>query len=96
MQNKEIKVESFTSGAMPLEALPEDIQEKVKSTLKAFDEVSVDYEHGRFNVFAGYCVKKNYHYDHFVCGRYLQTEVYTKEERRQNFIEEFGYAPCYL
>ena len=40
--------------------------------------------------------KGNYHYDHFVCGRYLQTEVYTKEERRQNFIEEFGYAPCYL
>lgn len=90
------EVETFEIGTMPLESLPEEVQEKVKSILKAFNEVTVIFEHGKFDVSTGHFLKANYHHDYFVCGDYKQEDVYTIEERRQNFIEEFGYAPCYL
>lgn len=91
----EATVEVF-NYPVPLEALPEETQTKAKNILKAFNEVSVTYERRQFTVSAGIGVYANYANDHMVCGRYKQEEIYTKEERRQNFIEEFGYAPCYL
>lgn len=90
------KSEIFTAGKMPLGALPEETQAKVKSVLKAFDEVSVVYERGQFNVSASVGIYAQYAYDHCTCGRYKQEEVYTKEERAKNFKEEFGYVPFYL
>ena len=81
---------------VPLEALPEETQAKAKDILKAFSDVSVTYENRQFTVSASIGLYAQYAYDHMVCGRYRQEEVYTKEERRQNFIEEFGYAPCHL
>lgn len=90
------EVETFEVGSMPFEALPQNVQERAKEILKAFSEVSVVYENREFNVSAGICLKANYAHDHFSCGRYKQEDIYTKEERKQNFIEEFGYAPCYL
>ena len=85
------KYEVYSVDSMPLEALPEEIQMKVKNTLKAFDKVNVEFESGKFSASVGCCIKSSYGYDHFVCGTYRADEVYTKEERRQNYIEEFGY-----
>lgn len=82
--------EIFQSGKMPLEALPEEIQNRVRETLKAFSECSVTYEYGKFTASTAICVKSYYHYDHIVCGRYKQSEVYTEEERRRNYKEVFG------
>lgn len=82
--------EIFQAGEMPLEALPEETQYKVKDVLKAFGQVSVTYEYGKFEVSTAICVRAYYHYDHIVCGRYNQTDVYTEEERRQNYREVFG------
>jgi hypothetical protein len=79
-----------------LEVLPEETQNEVKNTLKAFGEVTVTYQNRKFDVSAAISVTSHYAYDHMVCGRYLQENVYTREERRQNFLEEFGYVPCYL
>lgn len=87
-------VETFDVGKMPLSALPEDIQDKVRGTLRAYDRCRVVFEYGKFSAGAGCCVKAHYNYDHFVCGEYFAADVYTPEERRQNFIEEFGYAPA--
>lgn len=92
----EATYEVYPSGQMPLEALPEEISTKAKDVLKAFSEVSVTFERGQFTVSTGIGIYAHYAYDHCVCGRYKQEAVYTKEERRQNFIDEFGYAPCYL
>lgn len=39
--------------------------------------------------------RSTYNWDHFVAGMYKDNEVYTLEERRQNFKEEFGYAPFF-
>lgn len=86
----------YEAGKVPFDMLPEDIQNKAKSTLKAFDQVTVEYENGQFHVSTGYCIRASYGYDHTVCGYYKADELFTKEERRQNFIEVFGYAPAYL
>ncbi len=82
--------EMFEIAKMPLEKLPEDIQTEVKNTLKAFNTCTVVYEYGKFHASASTCIKSDYNFDHFVCGHYLAEEVYTFEERRQNYIEVFG------
>ena len=85
----------FKAGQVPLEELPEDVQQKVRGTLKAFDVCHVEYEHGAFHAGTCVCLQATYPTDHFVAGSYKAKDVYTPEERRQNFIEEFGYAPCH-
>lgn len=87
--------EVFNIAKMPFEKLPEEIQSKVKAMLKAFDVCNVVYENFEFHVTTGTCLSSHYAFDHFVCGRYRADEIYTKEERRQNFIESFGYSPCF-
>lgn len=84
-------VELFEVGTMPLDSLPEDIQNEVKSTLKAYNNVSVVYENFKFSTSVGVCIKSHYNFDHFVCGRYAAEDVYTEEERRANYKEVFGY-----
>lgn len=80
----------FKSGEMPLKELPESIQAQVKSVLRAYPHCMVTYEYGKFSVSAGHCIKSNYNFDHYVAGTYLDSDVYTEEERKQNYIEEFG------
>lgn len=88
--NADVVIKVFELSKMPLEELPVDIQEKAKDVLKAFDNVNVVFEYNRFEVSASCCIKSHYNYDHFVCGRYSAKDVYTEEERRQNYIESFG------
>lgn len=79
----------FEVGKMPLSELPEEVQSKVKSILKAYRSVNVVFEYNEFHVSASTCIKSSYNYDYFVCGRYNANEVYTPEELRQNYIECF-------
>lgn len=85
----ELSVEVF-EGHLKFEQLPEDIQADVKSTLRVFDRVSVYYENGRFWVSTGAVIKAEYASDHYVCGEYKQNEIYTPEEIKQIYKEEFG------
>lgn len=86
-ENPEINLtyKVFKAGEMPLEELPEDIQNQVRNILRAYHSVTVTFENG----------KNSYNWDHFVAGTYKDSDVYTEEERKQNYIEEFGYAPCF-
>ena len=87
---RKLSYKVFKSGEMPLEELPELIQAQVKSVLRAYPRCMVTYEYGKFSVSAGHCIKSNYNFDHYVAGTYLDSDVYTEEERKQNYIEEFG------
>lgn len=91
----EAEYEAFPQCKMPLTALPAEVQAEVKSRLKAYSRCNVVFEYNRFTVSCGVCIKSHYNYDHFVCGEYKADEVYTLEERRQNYFESFGYAPCF-
>lgn len=81
---------TFGVDQMPLAELPADVQEKVRQLLKVYSTANVVFEYNRFEVSASTCIKSHYNYDHFVCGRYSADEVYTAEERRQNYFEAFG------
>ena len=85
----------FEVAKMPLTELPDDVQDEVKQLLKAYSNANVVFEYNRFEVSASVCIKALYNHDHFVCGRYSAEEVYTKEQRRQNYFESFGYYPCF-
>lgn len=86
---------TFKVGKMPFEELPEETQNEVKDILKAFHRCTVSFEYGKFSASTGSCIKALYNHDHFVCGEYTDEQVYTIEERRQNYKECFGYSPCF-
>lgn len=83
--------EIYEVNEMPLAALPEEVQNEVKKTLKVFNTANVVFEYNRFEVSAHTCIKANYNYDHFVCGRYSADEIYTKEERAKHLAELNGH-----
>ena len=76
-----------------LNTLPKEVQEKVKNTLKAYNEVSVIYEDGKYNVITGALIKASYSNDYKVVGRYKASEVFTEEEMIINYVEEFKDYP---
>ena len=88
--NADVTIEVFQVGKVPLDKLPDDIQARVRSTLKAYNQCNVTYEHNTFHASASYGIKASYGFDHFPCGEYKAAEVYTIEERRQNYHESFG------
>ena len=75
--------------------LPEEIQEEVRSVLKVFPKCTVVYEYGKFEVNTGTAIKTKYGKDHFVYGIYLDKDIYTIEERRNNYRESFGSNPMF-
>ena len=89
------KLEAF-AYPVALENLPQETQAEVKNILRAYDECSVIYENGTFDVSPDMCIKFKYANDYMVINRYKQTEIYTLEERKQNFFEEFGYHSCFI
>ena len=74
-----------------LNELPIDVQERIKSTLNAYDEVDVFYEYGKYNF--GVTLKSKYGEDHEYIGTYKAKEVYTEEERILNYVNEFQCYP---
>lgn len=78
---------------MNFNELPMEIQSEVKSTLRAYDNVNVIFENGRYNTSTGACLKSHYASDHKVIGRYFAKDIYTNEERIINYIEQFLSYP---
>ena len=74
-------------------SLPNEVQEKVKKVLKAYDRVYVIFENGEYNVSVGIGIKKEYASDHEFIGEYKVDEIYTKEERIINYVESFHEYP---
>lgn len=76
-----------------LNTLPIEIREKVKSVLKAYDEVHVIFEYGEYHVSAGISLKAVYADDHKFIGTYKANEIFTPEERIINYVEAFHEYP---
>lgn len=71
--------------------LPNEIQLKIKNTLKAYDKVDVFFENGRYNF--GVCIKKEYAPDHKFIGTYYAKDIFTEDERILNYVNEFQSYP---
>lgn len=74
--------------------LPKEIQDEVKSKLRAYDKITVWFEYGRYTY--GVTIKSKYAPDNEYIGTYYAKDVYTEEERVINYCEEFhSYPPEY-
>lgn len=71
--------------------LPQEIQEQVKRTLRAYDEETVWFENGMYTY--GVAIQSKYAHDHEYIGTYYAKDVYTEEERFINYCEEFHSYP---
>jgi len=74
----------------PLNTLPDYIQACVRNTLKCYDETSVLFYNGKYHERTGTMLLATYPADYKVIGYYTAKEVYTLEERENNYIEQFG------
>ena len=72
-------------------SLPQEVQEEIKNRLKAYDDVDVWFEYGRYTF--GTSLTKTYAPDHRFVGTYRATDVYTEEERIVNYVNEFHDYP---
>ena len=84
---------AFEAGTVPFVELPEDVQAEAKETLKAYSKVTVEFANGKFHVFTGCMICKDYAFDQCVCGTYTAEEIYTPEERIINYMESFHDYP---
>ena len=71
--------------------LSKEIQEEVKSTLRAYAYVDVWFAYGRYPFGTAIC--SEYADDHEFIGTYYAKEIFTEEERIINYCEEFHSYP---
>lgn len=71
--------------------LPQEIQDRVKQTLRAYDEETVWFENGRYTY--GVFIQSNYAPDHKYIGTYYAKDIFTEEERILNYCESFHSYP---
>lgn len=74
-----------------LNELPKSVQKEIKETLKAYSEVPVTYENGRYSF--SLCLKSEYADDHEFIGTFYAKDIYTPEERIINYFESFHEYP---
>lgn len=76
--------------------LPMDVQDKVKNTLKAYDNAYIIFEYGEYHVSVGIALKAHYAEDHKVIGTVNVDDIFTKEEKIINYAESFHeFSPLY-
>ena len=75
------------------EELPMDIQLEIRDTLKAFDTCHVTFSNGCYHVGCGVCLMREYPKDFRVVGDYNADEIYTVDERIENYVNEFHSFP---
>lgn len=78
-----------------MNSLPTETQNDIKQTLRAYHSVNVTFANGKYSVDTGICVRSKYAEDFEVIGEFKDTDIYTLEERRQNFREEFNCDPTF-
>lgn len=83
----------FKAMINKLNTLPKEVQDEVKNTLKAYDEAHVIYEYGEYHVSVGVALKAHYAPDHKVIGTFKANEIFTQDERIENYINTFQEYP---
>lgn len=78
------------------ETLPQATQEEVKNTLKAYDNCFVNFQNGEYKVNTSIGILSKYPKDFKSIGEVSSHDIYTREERIENYINEFmGYPIDY-
>ena len=76
--------------------LPLNVQTDVREVLRSYNSASVWYEYGEYHVSTGACIKAQYGADRKDFGTIIAAEVYTADERIENYCNSFAdYPPQY-
>lgn len=79
-----------------LQALPVEVQLKVKAILKAYYHVNVYFYNGDYHVSPNNCIMASYPDDHKYINEFRQDELYTLNEQIENYRNEFHAEPFHL
>lgn len=79
-----------------LEKLPLYVQQKVRNYLKAYSSCNIIFENGKYEVRTFYALQRTYCPDRKFIGEVRQEDIYTLEERINNYRSEFGDEPYHL
>lgn len=90
-----MKKKAFIISKEEFGKLPGEIQDKTKETLRAYSEVHVDFYDGEYHVSTGIMLRGQYPKDFKSIGYVYADDVYTLEERTQNYIECFHDYPIW-
>ena len=88
-------MKNYAISKEALNELPADVITNVKNTLRTYNKVNVIFENGKYNVSAGISIKSYYATDHKFIGTAYAEDIYTLDERTQNYIEEFKDFPSW-
>lgn len=89
-------MKKWTHNEMRFDELPIDIQASAKSILKAYNEVNIVFENGKYNVSSSSSVTATYAADHKFIGVYYADDVFTTDELIVNYAESFhDFSPRY-
>lgn len=75
------------------ETLPEHIKEDVKNTLKAYDKCYVNFQNGEYKVTIAIGILSEYPKDFKAIGTVHSHDIHSREERIENYINEFMSYP---
>ena len=78
-----------------LNQFPTEVIEDVLQTLKAYNHVTISFANGLHHVSTGSCILAAYPADHKVFGMAYAEDVYSEEERTENYIEVFQDYPIW-
>ena len=78
-----------------VDKLPKEVREDIYNTLKAYDNVNIIYEYGKYHVNAFVGIFLNYSPDYRFIGDVYAEDIYTTAERIKNYEEEFK-CKCYV
>lgn len=73
--------------------LPLKVQSEVREILRSYNSVSVWFEYGEYHVSTGACIKAQYGADRKDFGTIIAAEVYTADERIENYCNSFADYP---
>lgn len=79
-----------------LENLPKELVEDVKKTLKCYDETYITFDYGEYKEMPAIGIYGKYAPDHKFIGTVRAEDIYTLEERIENYESEFGCKAYYL
>lgn len=76
-----------------LEKFPKDLIIEIKDTLKVYDECNVYFENNKYYASAGIGIYNRYAPDYKFIGVAYVDDIFTLEERTQNYLESFHDYP---
>lgn len=75
--------------------LPERVREEIKRVCKVYDKAYVTYENGEYKTSSMIGITNGYAPDHKFIGVYNVEEVFTEDERTENYINVFYAYPIW-